>query len=283
MLMRLTQFELADYADFLDDSTFMLKTRPFNNGFSLGLYELPRRSGEAHLYRLSHPLAQHVLKLAMARTVEPAEVVFNYSGYEGKISDFDSLVGKSGHLSLSFFTVESFDQAEDYLIFSTVTDDGDVIDENVSRRFFSLSASVAEKTEMTDISSRMEEIANQRVIEIKNAISGRNAKYFEDEAEKIDGWADDIKLGLEREIKEIDRQIKEEKRSAIAALTLEDKLAGQKRIKALEANRNAKRRELFDAQDEVDRRRDQFIKDIEAKLKQKTSLSAMFTVKWSIV
>ena len=40
----------------------------------------------------------------------------------------------------------------------------------------------------------------------------RNARFFEAEAEKLDGWADDLKLGLEREIKEFDRQIKEARR-----------------------------------------------------------------------
>ena len=29
------------------------------------------------------------------------------------------------------------------------------------------------------------------------------------EAMKLDGWADDLKVGLERELKELDRQIKE--------------------------------------------------------------------------
>ncbi|MGA7875204.1 MAG: hypothetical protein WCA08_06035 [Desulfoferrobacter sp.] len=33
----------------------------------------------------------------------------------------------------------------------------------------------------------------------------RDAHFFETEAEKLDGWADDLKLGLEREIKELDR------------------------------------------------------------------------------
>jgi hypothetical protein len=44
-------------------------------------------------------------------------------------------------------------------------------------------------------------------------------------------------VGLEREIKEFDRQIKEARRAAVAALTLEEKLAGQKQIKAIEAER----------------------------------------------
>jgi predicted nucleic acid-binding Zn-ribbon protein len=99
-------------------------------------------------------------------------------------------------------------------------------------------------------------------------ISERNARFFEAEADKLDGWADDLKVGLEREIKEIDRQIKEARRAATTALTLEEKLAGQKQIKALEAQRNQKRRSLFDAQDQVDRQREELIAVIEGKLNQ---------------
>jgi 1,6-anhydro-N-acetylmuramate kinase len=66
----------------------------------------------------------------------------------------------------------------------------------------------------------------------------------------------------------ISRQIKEARRAAAAAPTLEEKLAGQKQIKALESQRNEKCRSLFDAQDEVDRQRDRLIAEIERKLQQ---------------
>ena len=91
-----------------------------------------------------------------------------------------------------------------------------------------------------------------------------------------------MKLGLEREIKELDRQIKEARRAATTALTLEEKLAGQKEIKALEAQRNERRRSLFDAQDDVERRRDQFIAEIEGKLQQKQQLARLFAIRWTL-
>ena len=59
LLMQLTQFELGDDAEFLNgQSGFRLKSNPFPTvkDIPLGLYELPRRSGESHLYRLGHPL-----------------------------------------------------------------------------------------------------------------------------------------------------------------------------------------------------------------------------------
>jgi hypothetical protein len=89
-------------------------------------------------------------------------------------------------------------------------------------------------------------------------------------------------VGLEREIKELDRQIKEARRAATTALTLEEKLAGQKQVKALEAQRNQKRRSLFDAQDQVDKQRDELISQIEGKLVQRHSMKTLFSVRWSL-
>jgi hypothetical protein len=74
ILMQLTRFELRDHADFLTDSSFRLKSCPFEGDIPLGLYELPRRTGEAHLYRLAHPLAEQILAQAKDRALESAVV-----------------------------------------------------------------------------------------------------------------------------------------------------------------------------------------------------------------
>lgn len=66
------------------------------------------------------------------------------------------------------------------------------------------------------------------------------------------------------------------------ALTLEDKLAGQKQVKALEQQRNSKRRALFDAQDEIDRQRERLIAEIEGKLHQSTELTELFLIRWRL-
>lgn len=126
-------------------------------------------------------------------------------------------------------------------------------------------------------------LTQQRQDAIQRGVSERNARLFEAEADKLDSWANDLKLGLEREIKEFDRQIKEARRAATTALTLEDKLTGQKQIKALEAQRNQKRRTLFDAQDQVDGQRDELIGKIEGKLQQRRSTTALFTIRWLMV
>jgi len=282
LLMQLTRHELKGHADFANDSEFTLKSCPFTGEIPLGRYELPRRSGEAHLYRLNHPLAEAILVQAKNRDLAPVEIHFDYSQYEGIVSALEPLLGKTGSLSLSMFTVESLDQTEDHLVFAAVTDMGQVLDEEATRRLFSLPGKLANDGLSAPIPDSLSEITRQRQELIQRTISGRNAHFFEVEADKLEGWADDLKLGLEREIKEIDRQIKEARRAATFALTLEEKLAGQKQIKALESQRSQKRRSLFDAQDDVDKRREQFIAQIEGKLQQKVEIKTLFSIRWCL-
>ena len=59
-------------------------------------------------------------------------------------------------------------------------------------------------------------------------INQRNLGYFDQEVRKLDAWADDLKLGLEQDIKAIDAEIKEVRRTAATSLTLEDKLTHQR-------------------------------------------------------
>ena len=282
LLMQLSRFELGDHAEFIDDSSFRLKALPFPaTALPLGLYELPRRSGDAHLYRLNHPLAEALLAQAKSRDLPPAEIHFNYGRHDGKVSQLEPFIGKAGWLTLSLFSIESLEQAEDHLIFVASTDEGEILAEELAARLFTLPGSIVKQIQDPP-PVLLEAPLQQRRATIQRDVSERNARFFAAEADKLDGWADDLKAGLEREIKEIDRQIKEVRRATSSALTLEEKLAGQKQIKSLESQRNQKRRSLFEAQDEVDRQRDDLITMIEGKLSQAAHLEQIFVIRWGL-
>ena len=286
LLIQLSQHELAHHADFINDSSFRLSSQPFPSQTSkipLGLYELPRRSGDAHLYRLNHPLAESLLTRAKNRELPAAEIHFDYGQHDGKVSILEPFVGETGSLTASLFTIEALDQVEDYLILSAVTDKGRLLmDEETTRRMLSLPATGCYPVDDIPALDFLEQHTQQRQASIQRDVSERNARFFEEEANKLDGWADDLKIGLERELKELDRQIKEARRAATMALGLEEKLAGQKQVKTLESQRNQKRRSLFDAQDEVDTQREKLIEKIEGKMQQQTKLLQLFAVRWSI-
>jgi len=286
LLMRLTRHELNDNAEFLNVSSFHLKSKPaWADGRSvpLGLYELPRRSGEAHLYRLSHPLGEAVVERAKERELATAELTFDYSNHTGKVSALEPLKGKTGWLTAAMLTIEALDQAEDHLLLSGLSDAGETLSDDAALRLLTLAGNVgAAAAPPVDTIDRLNGDIHLRQQGIQRSISERNARFFEAEADKLDDWADDLKVGLEREIKEVDRQIKEARRAATTVLTLEEKLAAQKQVKSLEALRNQKRRSLFDAQDEIDKHRAELIAQIEGKLEQKAAVTPLFTIRWRI-
>ena len=280
LLLALTQAELQGSASF-DHDGFTLHQNPTPRAVPLGRYELPRRSQEAHLYRLAHPLAQHLIKQARSRTLIPAELRFDYAAYPYKITPLENLRGQRGWLRFSRYSVSALTQTEDYLLFAAQTDAGEALEPTTARDLFKLPASCQPLGETPPEYLATFVQAQQR--DVQRTINTRNATFFEQEAERLDAWAEDLKVGLERELKDIDRQIKEARRAASAALNLEEKLGGQKRIKALEATRSQKRRALFDAQDDIDLKRGELIEDLEGKLQQKSQLEEIFTIRWRLV
>ncbi|MFC5455982.1 SNF2-related protein [Prosthecobacter fluviatilis] len=283
-LMALTRHELRDHATFHSESAFELHRVPASLGSEIptGLYVFPRSTSAAHVYRLGHPLAEQLLTSAKQRDLPPAEVEFHYAEHGSKISILEPLRGQSGVLTVSLFTVESMDQAEDHLIYAATTDAGVLLDQERARRLLDLPAVVRAQAPGLAVPESLAQITSQRQAELQQIIARRNGHYYEAEAQKLDGWADDLKLGLEREIKEMDRLIKEARRAAATALTLEDKLASQRQIKAVEAQRNEKRRSLFEAQDAIDQQREDLIGKIEGKLSQQTALESLFIVHWTL-
>ncbi len=285
LLMQLTRFELSDHARFVDGTSFELRSSPYEGDIPTGLYELPRRSGDAHLYRLNHPLAEAVVNAAKSRRIDgqAVDVAFDLTAYRGKISAVEPLRGRSGWLQVTTIAIESLDQAEDHLLVAATQDDGSVVEEEAARRLFTLPASVGVELPLGDDRSGLEHLAAEQQTRIQERISGRNLELYEAESEKLDGWAEDLKLGLEREIKELDKSIKEMRTLKAHAVSLESKLTAEKAMKGLEAERNARRRKLFDAQDEIDRKRGELIAEIEGKLTQKVHSECLFTIRWRVV
>lgn len=285
-LIRLTRHELRDHAEFAGDSAFRLTSHPFGEGIPLGLYELPRRSGEAITYRLAHPLAEALVARAKGRELPPAEVTFDYRGHGGQVSALEAFVGRSGWLLAAQLGIASLDQIEDHLLVLAIDQQERPLEEELARRLFSLPGRIADgaSTPLPAAAlATLRELLGARSRGLQNEVGLRNAAHFEAEAEKLDGWADDLKLALERELKDLDRQIKEARRAATAAPMLEEKLAGQRRVKALEGQRSEKRRSLFEAQDQVERQRDELIARIEGKLAQGVTSRELFAIGWRLV
>ncbi len=110
----------------------------------------------------------------------------------------------------------------------------------------------------------------------------RNSEYYNEEIDKLEKWADDMKLSLEKEIKDLEAEIKLKKAESRKILDLFYKVKLQREIKDLEKKRNEKRKHLFEAQDQIDERKEQLLNEIEARLQQDIQIKNLFILNWSL-
>jgi len=240
---------------------------------------------DAHLYRISHPLGQAVLTAALQRQLKPASIQFFYSKYSAKISVLESLLGKSGYLFVYKASIESLERLEERLLFCFCDHSGNLFDSTIASKMLQLDAST--DSVAISIPESIQTILHGSLDSSKQAFefetNQNNLKYFEKEVDKLDGWADDLKEGQEQEIKKLDALIKQTRRYAKAAPTLEQKLSLQKEQRKLEQKRSQLRRELFQKQDEIDANRDRIIGELEGKLTQSVKVSEVIQIEWRLV
>jgi hypothetical protein len=248
----------------------------------LGRYELPRRSGESHLYRIGHPLAQWLAEQAMHRKLPPARLVFDYAQYGVQMSTLKPYLGQSGTLAVVLLEVQALGAVEQHLIVSAMSDGGQVLQEDDPEKLLRLPVADTQAVYDTSVPEALSADLEARKAELLRSINQRNLGYFEQEVQKLDAWADDLKMGLEQEIKEIDRVIKEVRRAAAVAPTLEEKLEKQKEQRDLEAKRSKMRRELFARQDEIELERNDLITELEMQLKQNVIERNLYSIQWNI-
>lgn len=270
----------------------------------LGRYELPRHSEDAHIYRLQQPLAQSLLRAAQSAPLNPAKLHLDYDAYGPKVSVLEVLRGSEGVAVVQLLRVQSLGTSEEYLLAAS-SSGRDLLDAEVTEKLLTLPGRAEEIQSSVeaiavqqshseqagfDISVAhvtVPEFVQQELVRQKSVIIGeieeRNLVLFANESEKLDAWADDLKVALEREIKELDRRIKETRTKSKGAATLAEKLAAQKEQRELEGGRDKKRRELFTRQDEIQTRRDSLIDELEAQLQQRVEVASILATSWQLL
>jgi adenine-specific DNA-methyltransferase len=233
----------------------------------------------AHNYRLQHPLAQEVLQRAKALTCPVAEITFTYTG-SPVISALEDYIGNQGWMQVELLVQESPSAKEETLLVVARTDDGRIIPSEVAKKLFLLGGT--SQALSLEPPQELSDLMNQERQKCRLQSQERNQKYFTTEIDKLDGWADDLKSGLELRIKELEQQIKETKKASALSVSLEEKVAHQRTVKDLESERNQQRRRLFDAQDEIDAKRDEIIGEIEGRIRTLEDVRGLFRLRWKL-
>lgn len=287
----LTKFILGDRASFDDRYLHFDLTLPPEPAIPSGRYHLITKNKTAHtegefgcyLYRLSHPLGENVIETAKALPTPLAEICFDVSRHPGRVALAEGLRGKKGHLTLRRLTVNSF-ETEEYLLFSGIDDDGKSIDQETCTKLFSVGGAEKTLSELPDtVLTRLAAEADQHARATISRSLEANSKHFNIARDRLEQWAEDKIIAVERSLKDTKEQIKALRREARQAETLEAQRELQQKLQQLEQKQRRQRQEIFKVEDEIEARRDELIAGLEKRLSQSNHSETLFTIRWSVV
>lgn len=298
----LTHFMLHERAQF-DDSTLTFDlARPPIQDVAAGRYHLISKSTptadkpyttkiaeDLHaefgtfLYRLSHPLGEHVIDQAKTLNTPSAHIVFNVSQHPTRLHVIERLQGKHGFLTLTRLIIESFER-EEYLLFSAIDDQGASLEQETCEKLFNC---MAEHLGEIDIpQSFTQKLSAEAQQHVKATISQSleaNNQFFNEAREKLEKWADDMILAAEKALKDTKEQIKIQQRQARLATNLDEQHVIQKQIQKLEKQQRRQRQEIFQVEDSIIEQRNALIDSLERRFTQKTESEQLFTIEWQVV
>jgi len=290
----LTRWMLDGRASFDDAALAFDLERSPREGIPEGRYHLISKSkpqgsdetGDGHdafLYRLSHPLGEHVIAEAKALPAPPAQVRFDVTGHPTRVHAAEALRGSSGHLTLSRLAVESYER-EEYLLFSGFADDGKALDQETLEKLFGLSGYTDGEVRVSAaVEARLTaEVGRHAAATLSRSLEQNNG-HFQEAREKLEQWADDKVVAAEKALRDTKEQIKVLRREARQAATLEAQHEIQAKIQGLERQQRRQRQEIFRVEDEIMEQRDSLIDQLERRLTQTTEMERLFTIRWRVV
>ena len=114
-------------------------------------------------------------------------------------------------------------------------------------------------------------------------IAERDEAYFQEEGEKLDNRANDLRLGLEREIKRQEQELTILQRDARKKRGLHEQLEVRKSVRTLEESLSKKKKHFYEESDRIRAEQDDLIANLEGQLKDAAhDLEPIFCFKWDM-
>ena len=287
MFWRLSKHVLANHARFQDSALSFILSEPGLDGNKPGTYHLITKKTPAipgdFLYRLSHPLGEHVIKTAKALAVPSAEVEFDITGRRVRIRMIEELKNLAGWLILRWLEIDSFER-EEYLLFSAFTDGGQALNQETCEKLFRCFGAWKPIEDVPAAAAEQLRLEAERHTQATVAKSlDENNMHLREAQERLDKWADDMEVSAQKKLTDTKARIRALESERRKAATVAEQRELQEKILKLEKAKRKQRQEIFDTEDEIAAKRKKMIEALERRLMQRTHAEDLFAIRWRVV
>ena len=233
-------------------------------------------------YRLSHPLAQHVINTALSlETEDGAEINFSEQAMQMNAPLPDYLQGEKGYLIMTILKVVSVAE-EQHILFSAITDNGKNLSQEDCEKLFLNGGTEYEGTEISrTVLDTLRQNSEYRCSAKLKIIDDRNLGYFRQEETRIFNWEQDMIKGLEQELTTVKKAILQAERDAMHADSVQAKLEAQQHVDDLNRKKRRLRNELDDKEDEVSQMRRSMINELQKRIISQADSSKVFIIRFT--
>lgn len=212
-------------------------------------------------------------------------VVFHPDRYpfDGQLVDVRNLKGRSGWMKVAKARIDTPNAVREQMMLSCVTDDGEVLQPETADRMWLAPSSPARETDAPCPEERLRAIEGEHFAAFSDNVNLENAKWLEQEEERLEAYADDLEAEFKERIRQVEDEIKELRRERRnAALGMEERLSLGKQIKRKEGERDDLVLSQHERRRDIRRQVEDMLDDVAAGLHRKPELLHLFTVRWSV-
>ena len=286
---RLMRFGLGAVARFeLARLAFELDVEDATTGAPSGRYVMVGHEGDGpsgHAFRLSHPLGERVVDLALGRAVDPSvEVVLDLTRHPVRVSQLEGLRGRRGWLSLCRVTVTAMGRREQ-LVLSGLTEEGEELDHERVDRLLTLAGQQGDLREPPagELEARLEGVVGHATATAVRGLAEKNDAEYRERAARIERLRDDRVRAAENEEAMLKAELRAAERRQSNALTLEERRAIGVELEELDGRLRRARGKVQTVWDEASAERRTLMVELERLMVSESSVELIFTVPWRVV
>ena len=129
-------------------------------------------------------------------------------------------------------------------------------------------------------------VRNAGIQNEKDGIGDRNKTYFLEQVEKLDAYSEDLKEGLQKQLKALKKEIAEKRktfRTSKDILSLDEMLALRSEITAMDEKRQKMEKDINLEEDRINAENEQLQEDIRRRLEGEIKTETIMTFSFEIV
>lgn len=240
---------------------------------------------DSEFFRLQateHYLAWELVRDAKTRKLNDAYLRFSYDQLEGgQYAALRPFIGQGGDLQLVNLTFRYAKTRENHLLVLAKTDAGEVLTQENAEHLLCVPARIIEEP-ISEDAATLEPLLETAVAQKQLQTEAQLEKYFEQENEKLERWADDRRQALFITVAELDAEIKVLKKSARQLASTAEKVQARKELRKLERKRDDALSEYHESRKQIEQEEDALLDEVSEKLELETNVETLFSIRWSL-